>query len=238
MPDGPALALVPARTGSKGVPGKNLRRIGGVSLTALAVRCARATGLFERVVVSTDGAEIAAESRSAGAEVVMRPAALASDEADLADVADVIAHALDVLAAEHRFTPTVVVLLEPSSPLRTPEMVKTAVAALGDADAVFTVSEVPRRFHGLKQFQIDEDAYAHRVLRDVPMPVRRQELGTTFVQNGAVYVFRTSMFRAHHSVFGPKPRALTVTARLVNIDTLEDLAEAERLLGDRERAGF
>jgi CMP-N-acetylneuraminic acid synthetase len=235
MPDGPALALVPARTGSKGVPGKNLRQIGGVSLTALAVRCARATGLFERVVVSTDGAEIAAESRSAGAEVVMRPAALASDEAD---VLDVIAHTLDVLAAERRFTPTVVVLLEPSSPLRTPDMVRAAVAALGDADAVFTVSEVPRRFHGLKQFQIDEDGYAHRVLRDVPMPVRRQELGTTFVQNGAVYVFRTSMFRAHHSVFGPKPCALAVTGRLVNIDTLEDLAEAERLLRDREHARF
>jgi CMP-N-acetylneuraminic acid synthetase len=234
MPDGPALALVPARMGSKGVPGKNLRRIGGVSLTALAVRCARATGLFEHIVVSTDGTEIAAEGRSAGAEVIMRPTELASDEAD---VLDVIAQTLDVLAAEHCFTPMVVVLLEPSSPLRTPDMVRKAVAALGDADAVFTVSEVPRRFHGLKQFQIDEDGYAHRVLRDVPMPVRRQELRTTFVQNGAAYVFRTSMFRAHHSVFGPKPRALAVTARLVNIDTLEDLAEAERLLRDREH-GF
>src|SRR5262245_66121465 len=132
MPDGPALALVPARMGSKGVPAKNLRRIGGVSLTALAVRCAQATGLFERVVVSTDGTEIAAEGKSAGAEVVMRPAELATDEAD---VLDVIAHTLDVLAAEHRFTPVVVVLLEPSSPLRTPGMVNAALGALGDAAA-------------------------------------------------------------------------------------------------------
>jgi CMP-N-acetylneuraminic acid synthetase len=235
MPDGPALALVPARMGSKGVPGKNLRRIGGVSLTALAVHCAQATGLFDRVVVSTDGADISAEGRLAGADVIMRPADLASDEAD---VLDVIVHTLDALAAEHRFTPAIVVLLEPSSPLRTPDMVKAAVAALGDGDAVFTVSEVPRRFHGLKQFQIDEDGYAHRVLRDVPMPVRRQELGTTFVQNGAVYVFRTSMFRAHHSVFGPKPRALASTGRLVNIDTLEDLVEAERLVNERGHTGF
>lgn len=235
MPDGPALALVPARMGSKGVPGKNLRRIGGVSLTALAVRCAQATGLFDRVVVSTDGADIAAEGRSAGAEVVMRPGELASDEAD---VLDVIAHTLDILAAEHGFTPAIVALMEPSSPLRTPDMVKATVAALGDADAVFTVSAVPRRFHGLKQFQIDEDGYAHRVLRDGPMPVRRQELGTTFVQNGAVYVFRTSMFRAHHSVFGPKPRALAAAGRLVNIDTLEDLAEAERLVRERGHTGF
>ncbi len=235
MPEGLALALVPARMGSKGVPRKNLRRIGGVSLTALAVRCARATELFERVVVSTDGADIAAEGKSAGADVIMRPAELASDESD---VLDVIAHTLDILAAEHRFTPAIVVLLEPSSPLRTPEMVKAAVAALGDADAVFTVSEVPRRFHGLKQFQIDEAGYAHRVLRDVPMPVRRQELGTTFVQDGAIYVFRTSMFRAHHSVFGPKPRALASTGRLVNIDTLEDLAEAERIVRERGHAGL
>jgi CMP-N-acetylneuraminic acid synthetase len=235
MSEAPALALIPARMGSKGVPAKNLRRLGGVSLTALAVRCARDAGLFERIVVSTDGAEIAAEGKSAGAEVIMRPAALASD---VADVLDVIGHALDSLAAEHRFTPAVVALLEPSSPLRTPEIVRAAMAALGDADAVFTVSEVPHRFRAAKQFQLDEDGYAQRVLRDVPMPVRRQELGTTFVQNGAAYVFRTSMFRAHHSVFGPKPRALAVTARLVNIDTLEDLAEAERVVRERGPAGF
>ena len=232
MPSDAALALVPARRGSKGVPGKNLRRIDGASLTALAVRCARAAGLFERIVVSTDGDEIAAEGRSAGAEVIRRPAELASD---VADVADVIAHALDVLAAGG-FTPAVVALMEPSSPLRTPDMVRAAMTALDRADAVFTVSEVPRRFHGLKQFQVDEDGYAWRVLRDVPMPVRRQDLGPTFVQNGAVYVFRTSMFRAHRSVFGPKPRALTVTTPLVNIDTFEDLAEAERLLKSRGHA--
>jgi CMP-N-acetylneuraminic acid synthetase len=229
MPSDTALALIPARLGSKGVPGKNLRKINRASLTALAVRCARAAGLFERIVISTDGDEIAAEGRSAGAEVIQRPAELASD---LADVADVIAHALDVLAAGG-FTPAVVALLEPSSPLRTPDMVRAAIKALDGADAVFTVSEVPRRFHALKQFQVDEDGDARRVLRDVPMPVRRQELGPTFVQNGAVYVFRTSMFRVHHSVFGPKPRALTTTSPLVNIDTFEDLAKAERLLESR-----
>ena len=226
MPSDAALALIPARHRSKGVPGKNLRRINGASLTALAVRCARATRLFERIVVSTDGDEIAAEGRSVGAEVIRRPAELASD---LADVTDVIAHALDALAGGG-FTPATVALLEPSSPLRTAEMVKMAMIALDGADAVFTVSEVPRRFHPLKQFQVDEDGYARRILPDVPMPVRRQELGPTFVQNGAVYAFRTSMFRVHHSVFGPKPRALRTTTPLVNIDTFEDLAEAERLL--------
>ena len=234
MPSDSLLALVPARMGSKGVPGKNLRLLGGASLTTQAIRCARAAGLFERIVVSTDGEEIADESRQAGAEVIARPTELASD---VADVADVIAHALDVLA-ERGFTPAVVALLEPSSPLRTPDMVMAAVAALDGADAVFTVSEVPRRFHGLKQFHVDEDGYTQRVLRDVPMPVRRQDLGPTYVQNGAVYVFRTSMFRAHRSVFGPKPRALTVTTPLVNIDTLEDLAEAERLLRNRGHVGL
>ena len=233
MPSEPALALVPARMGSKGVPGKNLCRIGGVSLTALAVRCALEAGLFARVVVSTDGDEIAAEGRLAGAEVIRRPAELASDAAN---VVDVIAHVLDSLAAGG-FTPAVVALMEPTSPLRTPDMVRAALAALDGADAVFTVSEVPRRFHAVKQFQLDEDGYAQRALRDVPMPVRRQELGRTFVQNGAVYVFRTSTFRAHRSVLGPKPRALEVTEPIVNIDTLEDLAEAERLLRSRDRAG-
>lgn len=230
--DGKSLALIPARAGSKGVPGKNLRRLGGVTLTAYAVRCARQTGLFDRIVVSTDGEPIAVEAEAAGAEVIRRPDHLGSDTAN---VVDVIAHALAVLA-EEGFSPVAVALLEPSCPLRTPAMVASVMAALASADAVVTVSEVPRRFHALKQFSLDAAGYAERVLDGQAPPVRRQDLAPTFVQNGAVYAFRTSMFQAYRSVLGPRPKALVVTDPLVNIDTLEDLKEAERLLPD-ESAG-
>lgn len=225
----PLLALIPARAGSKGVPDKNLRKLGGVSLTALAVRCARETGLFERIVVSTDGEAIAAEARAEGAEVIQRPAELGLDTTDIVDV---IAHALDALEAIG-FVPAAVALLEPSCPLRTPRMVAMVVKALAEADAAFAVSEVPLRFHALKQFELDPEGYASRVLAERSMPVRRQDLAPTFVQNGAVYAFRTSMFQRQRSVLGPHPRALIITLPLVNIDTADDLREAERLVAGR-----
>jgi N-acylneuraminate cytidylyltransferase len=223
--DDSLLALIPARGGSKGIPEKNLCRIGALTLTARAVRCARETGCFGRVVVSTDSDAIAAEARGEGAEVIRRPAALASDTAN---VVDVITHALDALARDG-FTPGVVVLLEPTSPLRTPVMVGDVLDRLPGADAAFTVSPVPVRFHPRKQFWVEPDGSARRVAPDLAMPVRRQELTETFVQNGAVYAFRTAMFRAQGSIFGPAPRAVVVTAPLVNIDTPADLDEARRL---------
>lgn len=226
-----ALALIPARTGSKGVPKKNLRRLEGVSLTALAVRCAQQTGLFERIIVSTDGEAIAVEAKAESADVVMRPLELASDTAN---VVDVIAHVLGTLT-EEGFVPDIVALLEPSCPLRTPAMVASALDALRTADAVFTVSEVPLRFHPAKQFVIEANGHACRVLAEGPVPVRRQDLTPTFIQNGAVYAFRTTMFQSHRSVLGSHPRALVVTSQLVNIDTLDDLAAAERLFAQRSR---
>jgi CMP-N-acetylneuraminic acid synthetase len=224
--EGKSLALIPARAGSKGVPEKNLRRLGGITLTARAVRCAKATGLFDRIVVTTDGEPIAVEARREGAEVILRPEHLASDTAN---VVDVVAHTLDVLAGAG-FSPVAVALLEPSCPLRTPAMVAAAMAALATADAILTVSAVPLRFHAVKQFCLDAKGYAYRVVGDQTPPVRRQDLPPTFIQNGAVYAFRPSMFQASRSLLGAAPKALIVTAPLVNIDTLEDLAEAERLL--------
>ena len=224
---GPLLALIPARGGSKGVPDKNLADLGGLSLTARAVRCARSWGRFERIVVSTDSEAIAREGAAAGAHVIERPAHLATDTAD---VADAIEHALDVLAGDG-FKPEIVVLLEPSCPLRTTAMIDEALAGLDGADAVFTVSPVPARFHPRKQFALDTAGTARYVIGDAPAPVNRQELATTFVKNGAVYAFRATMFRAHHSVLGPAPRAVVVAAPLVNIDSADDLAEARRLAG-------
>src|SRR5205823_6428331 len=160
FPQGTMLALIPARAGRKGVSDKNLRLLGGFSLTAHAVRCARETGLFDRIVVSTDSQRIATDAESAGAEVLRRPAELASDTADIVDV---IANVLEVLARKG-FRPETVALLEPSSPLRTSAMVKDAVAALDSAEAVFTVTEVPHRFHPAKQFVRDKHGSAKPVL--------------------------------------------------------------------------
>ena len=225
----PALALIPARAGSKGVPGKNLRALGGKSLLAHAIDCAKATKLFDKIAVSSDGPEILAEARRCGAEAIERPAALSGDSAA---VVDAIAHALETLA-EAGYKPARVALLEPSCPLREPAMVERAMKALDRDEAAFTVSALESRFHPAKQFALDSEGRATAACPGLPPPVNRQSLGKTYIRNGAAYAFRTSSFETTRSVLGKAPRALVIEKELVNIDTLEDFARAEALWGRR-----
>ena len=130
------LGLIPARGGSKGVPRKNLAQVAGKPLLAWTVEAARAASELTRVVVSTDDDEIAAE---AGVEVLRRPAELAADDAPMLEV---VRHAVSELG------PDVVVLLQPTSPLRRAEHVDAAVRLLleSGADAVVSVVAVPHRY--------------------------------------------------------------------------------------------
>lgn len=223
----PALVVIPARGGSKGVKHKNLRQLGGVSLVAHAIRCARSVGGVDRIVVTTDSKEIADEAMREGGTVVYRPSELASD---IANVVDAIDHVLNELGADG-YSPAVVLLLEPSCPLRTPGMVNSVLESLRKVDAAFTVSPVPLRFHPAKQFSVDSEWHASPASPGLMSPVRRQDLQGTFIRNGAVYGFRPAVLRAHRSVLGPSPRAVLVEDMLVNIDTEEDLVEADRLYG-------
>ena len=224
----PILALIPARAVSKGVPSKNLQTLAGRTLVAVAVDCALQTRLFDRIVVSTDGETIAREAEAAGAEVIWRPEELASDTAN---VVEAIAHALAILANED-FLPKTVALLEPSCPLRRPSMIEDALRTLDDVEAAFTVSRVPTQYHAVKQFVLESNSSAWPACPGVTAPPRRQDLTPTFIRNGAVYAFRTSMFFTHWSVLGPSPRAIVVEEPLVNIDTLDDLREAQRMFSD------
>src|SRR5437764_11026274 len=120
------LALIPARGGSKGIPRKNLAPVAGKPLLVWTIEVARAAASVDRVVVSTDDAEIAETARSARAEVLERPVELAGDETPMAAV---VRHAVEALA------PEIVVLLQPTSPLRTARHVDEAVSLL-DGDGV------------------------------------------------------------------------------------------------------
>lgn len=221
----PILGLIPARAVSKGVPRKNLQRLAGRTLVALAVDCSLQTGLFDRIVVSTDGEAIAREAEAAGAEIIWRPEELASDTAT---VVEAIAHTLAFLANEG-FLPKTVALLEPSCPLRRPSMIEDALKALNDVEAAFTVSRVPTQYHAVKQFVLESNSSASPACPGATAPPRRQDLTPTFIRNGAVYAFRTSMFYHHRSVTGPSPRAIVVEEPLINIDTLNDLQIAQRM---------
>ena len=233
------LAIIPARSGSKGVPGKNLRQINGISLLGRAVLTARATELFDRIFVSTDSEEYVAEAAKYGAETPwLRPAELASDTAL---VADAIRHTIEEFARRSETFDTMA-LLEPTSPLRTPDIVRETVAAAEAEgwDAAFTVSEVPKPFHALKQFRVDEAGAARFVMDEASPNVNRQSLYPTYIRNGLAYAARVEAFMATHSVHGTRARAIVVDEEVVSIDTEEDFRLAERLIAERgdPLAGF
>ncbi len=234
MSDPRRIAIIPARAGSKGVPDKNVRRIGGVSLLERALRCAQETNLFDRIFVSTDSPAYAQEAARLGIETPwLRPAELASDTAL---VADAIRHTLETFAARGERFDTLA-LLEPSSPLRTPDIVRRTVEAAETEgwDAAFTVSPVPLSHHPLKQFRIDGEGAAAFVMREAVPNVNRQSLERTFIRNGLAYAVRVPAFLETHSIHGTRARAIVVEEPAVSIDTEQDLREAERLLALREK---
>jgi CMP-N-acetylneuraminic acid synthetase len=212
------VALVPARGGSKGIPRKNLAVVAGASLLARTLACAREARSIARTVVSTDDEEIAAAVKEA--EVLRRPASLAADDTPMLDV---VRHALSELGAVD-----VLVLLQPTSPLRRPEHVDAAVDLLlsSDADCVVSVVEVPHRFEPASLMALEEG-------RLVPLgspASRRQDKPTLYARNGpAVLALRPT--RLGDDLYGGDCRGYVMDDESsLDVDTPYDLRVAELLL--------
>ena len=141
------LGVITARGGSKGIPGKNLKLLGGKPLLAYTLESAEESAVFDRVILSTDDAEIAAAARARGCEVpFMRPADLAQDETPHLPV---MQHAVDWLRENEHYRPDVVMILQPTSPLRRAADIRHAIQLLTEtgADSVLTVSAVSAHVH-------------------------------------------------------------------------------------------
>lgn len=226
------VGIVPARGGSKGLPGKHLLSLGGRPLIAWTFDAALASRRLDRVVLSTDAPEVADLARVSGVDVpFMRPEALASDEAPMLDV---LVHAVEALTAAGD-APDAVVLLQPTSPLRTAAHIDAAVTLLdrSGADAVVSVVEVPHRFNPVSVLRMEGD----RVTPWSPGPVltRRQDKPRVFARNGpAVLAVRTPVLLGERSLYGRDTRAFPMSeAESVDIDTAWDMAVAELALARR-----
>ncbi|MFG2553692.1 cytidylyltransferase domain-containing protein [Streptomyces sp. NPDC048581] len=240
------LAVIPARGGSKGVPAKNLMPVGGVPLVARAVRECRASRLVTDVVVSTDDQGIAAAARQAGAEVVLRPAAIAGDTAT-SEAA--VLHAMDAHEALHGAPVDVVLLVQCTSPFIVREDIDAVVKAIvaNGADTSLTVAP----FHGFVWRHGDDDATAaeseraattggYGVNHDKTFRPRRQDRPQDFLETGAAYAMAAGGFREHkHRFFGRTELVRTDPARVLEIDDPHDLARARALapLFDADRPG-
>lgn len=240
------LALIPARAGSKGVPNKNFRGFTptGDSLVDLAIRCAAKAG--HCAVVSSD-AYVFPQARpvyTRDSDWIRRPVALAQDNTPMRDV---VAGALVVADALIGKPYDAVVLLQPTSPLRTPAHIHAALDLLVDGvSSVVSVTRVPEVFSAAWQLEIDEfDGFLWRVWNldgdpnyDVlcldQLPANRQDLPVAYRRDGTVYVFRPEIIRDGR-LYGDHPMPLIIPpAESLSIDTQADWDEAQRRWEQRE----
>jgi CMP-N,N'-diacetyllegionaminic acid synthase len=226
------LGIVPARGGSKGVPGKNVRPLAGRTLLEYTARAARESGVLDRVILSTDSPEIADAGRRAGLEVpFMRPAALAGDDTPMLPV---VQHALESLA-RGGWSPEMIVLLQPTSPLRRPDHVRDAVTTLRatKADSIVTVVEVPRHLSPDYVMRIDEGRLQPFVPEGARV-TRRQDARPAYSRDGTVYAFWRATLERFGGIYGDDCRPLLIDAReSLSIDSPADWDAAERLLAGR-----
>ncbi|CAH0145984.1 N-acylneuraminate cytidylyltransferase [Microbacterium foliorum] len=234
---GKVVAIIPARGGSKGVPRKNLRRVGGMPLVERAVRSALAVEDIDLVVVSTDDDEIAAVSRAAGARVVRRPAALSGDTASSESA---ILHALEQLeSAGERIG--VVAFLQATSPFIPTDALAAAVREVGEgrADSMFAAHETYGFLWGRggeidADVAVDADA-AVALNHDAAHRPRRQDREPHYLETGAFYVFRAEGFRtAGYRFFGRIRIAEVPEWTAIEIDDEQQLRIARALAALRE----
>lgn len=223
--DARVLAVIPARGGSKGLPRKNLAPFLGRPLIAWTIEAAQGSMLIDRTILSSDDAEIIAVSRGLGCEApFVRPAELAGDDATSLDVV------LDALDRTPGYD--VVVLLQPTSPLRTAADIDAVLALLKDADSA--VSATDAADHPFLVYRPDADGrltpYAEA---GEGVSLRRQDLPPAWSLNGAVYAVRVDWLKRERAFVKPGvTRAWPMPAdRSADIDTLADLIAAERSAG-------
>lgn len=226
------LGLIPARSGSKGVPGKNTRLLGGKPLLAYTIESAAQARTMTRTIVSTDSPAIAALARRWGAEAPFRrPAAYAQDDSPMVDV---IRHALRWLRTHEGHEPAIVVLLQPTTPFRTAAQIDTAVRLLRRrrVDAVVSVSRVPVTYHAACQYRLVQGLLRPYLGQPLVRVVsRRQLLKPTYFRDGLVYAFRSAAFWRTGSFYGERAAGCLLSdGPVVNIDTMDDWQRAEVLL--------
>ncbi|WP_405899512.1 acylneuraminate cytidylyltransferase [Streptomyces sp. NBC_00727] len=228
------LAVIPARGGSKGVPAKNLARVGGVPLVARAVRACLASGEVTDVVVTTDAPAVAEAARAAaealgeGARLhcVQRPENIAGDTAT-SEAA--VLHALDAYEATRDRAVDVVLLVQCTSPFLTREDIDGVAAAVAREGADTAVTVAP--FHGfLWRDGTEVEDHNYGVNHDKRVRPRRQDRPEDLLETGAAYAMDAAGFRTHrHRFFGHTALVRTDPARVLEIDDPHDLARARAL---------
>lgn len=220
------LAVCPARGGSKGIPLKNLKPFLGVPLVARVGHLVAEISEIDRAIVSTDSEEIAKVAQDSGLDVPFyRPEDLSGDR--ISDL-EVLTHALVEMERLDGVTYDLVVMLQPTSPLRRTEHVLDTIkmAVDGNWDAVWTVSESDSKNHPLKQLTVNDDCLDYYDQNGKQI-IARQQLVPVYHRNGVAYAIRRECLLGQKSIKGERTGALVLHGNMVSIDTYWDFELAE-----------
>jgi CMP-N-acetylneuraminic acid synthetase len=233
------LGLITARGGSKGIPKKNIKFLGGVPLIAYTIDVAKKSKLINDLILSTDNQEIADVSKSYGLPIpFLRPKELAADDTPHYLV---IQHAVKFMEHMNRVTYDYVVLLQPTSPFRLVEDIDITINKLinSDADSAVTMVQINDN-HPLKAKKI-VNGIVEPFFCEYPEPegMPRQKLPIAYKRSGAVYVMKRNIIMDNNSMFGKKITCHVVPEnRSIDIDTNKDWAVAEYMLNNLIKDGL
>lgn len=228
------LAVIPARAGSKGLPDKNIRPINGIPLIGRAAQCLFALPWIDAAILSTDSEAYARVGRDFGLDVpFLRPDWLATDRASAVDMAK---HALESYENLSGQRIDILLLIEPTSPLRQPEDIDATVACLIETGAgtVATVSPLPSHFHPDKVLATDAGGCLEFFTKRGGAIVSRQELSDLFIRNGLCYAATRSNVLERRGFVHAGTVPCVIDRPVANIDTALDLSWAEFLLGPED----
>jgi N-acylneuraminate cytidylyltransferase len=225
------LALIPARGGSKSIPRKNLRQLGGLPMIAHSIAQAKQSRLIDRVIVTTDDAEIGDVARQHGAEVpFMRPAEFAQD---LSTDYEFVRHALIWLRDNENYVPDLVVQLRPTTPVRDVRMIDNAIEAIkGRSDADSLRAVVKCCFTPYKMWHLSEDGYLRQLLTldgvHEPYNQPRQILPEVVQQDGFIDIVRSRTIFEQDSITGRNVLPFFIDKESIDIDEEHELRDADR----------
>ena len=228
------LALIPARGGSKGVPGKNIADFGGKPMIAWTIEAAHHAELIDRIWVSTDDPEIAKCAEEYGVKVPwLRPDELATDEAP---VILALVNAVETLREKEGYRPDYILLLQPNVPFRTTEDMDNVIKMAIEKDIDGVVSVCEAHVHPYLSKKINDEGYLENFI-EVPMSelgLNRQNLPEAYELNGALYLVKTEILLDRKSFYGERTLAYVMPPeRSIDIDTPWDMYLARLVLEDR-----
>jgi CMP-N,N'-diacetyllegionaminic acid synthase len=229
------LAVVPARSGSQGIIDKNMRAIGGKSLIAHAAATLRACTTVDRAMISTDSQKYCDEAKAHGLDAwFLRPAELSTATATAVDT---VSHAVRESERHYGLRFEIVLIVEPTSPLREPADVDGAAQLLAHsgAQSVVTVTRADAKYHPRKLLRVAAERLQYYVPEGASVTARQQLDGELYFRNGACYALRRATLLESRTIFTERTLPYVIERPLVNIDDPFELELAEFLLARRAR---